>query len=138
MALTATHKDISFSVGDIVKVFQKIKEKDKERLQAFEGIVIGIKGHGETKTFTVRKIGVQQVGIERIYPLAAPVVDHVEVVRQGLEGVHQAKLYYIRNKSAREIEKIYSRTKKKGAANASVHTQKKASKAKKTTSKKSK
>lgn len=129
MALTATHKDTSFSVGDVVKVFQKIKEKDKERLQAFEGIVIGIKGHGETKTFTVRKIGIQQVGIERIYPLGAPVVDHIEVVRKGLEGVHQAKLYFIRNKSAREIEKIYSRTKKKGAVHASAHASKKTKKA---------
>jgi large subunit ribosomal protein L19 len=105
MALTATHKDISFGVGDTIKVFQKIKDKT----QVFEGMVIGIKGRDMRKTFTVRRIGAQKIGIEQIFPLALPTIEKIEVVRKGIEGVRRAKLYYTRNKSSREIEKIYSR-----------------------------
>ena len=109
MALTAQHKDTTFGVGDKVKVFQKIKEGDKTRSHAFEGMVIGIKGRGENKSFTVRKIGVGQIGIERIYPIFAPTIEKIEVKRKGTRGVRRAKLYYTRDKPKREIEKIYSR-----------------------------
>lgn len=109
MALTAQHKETTFGVGDKVKVFQKIKEGDKTRSQAFEGMVIGIKGRGENKSFTVRKIGVGQIGIERIYPLFAPTIEKIEVKRKGTRGVRRAKLYYTRDKPKREIEKIYAR-----------------------------
>jgi len=113
MALTAKHKGSEFAIGDTVSVMQEVKEGDKTRKQAFEGIVISIKGKGENKSFTVRRIGVQKVGIERIFPLAAPTIEKVEVVRKGLRGVRRARLYYIREQSQREVEKIYSRAKKR-------------------------
>ena len=109
MAIKAKHKDITFGVGDRVKVTQNIKEGEKVRLQVFDGIVIGIRGEEENKSFTVRRIGVQQIGIERIYPLISPSIEKVEVVRHGTKGIKRAKLYYIRDKSKKEIEKIYSR-----------------------------
>jgi large subunit ribosomal protein L19 len=113
MALTAKHKKNTFGVGDVVKVTLKVEEDGKIRTRVFEGIVIKIKGSHENKTFTVRRIGVQQIGIERIFPLEAPFIESVEVVRHGLRGTRRAKLYYIRDKSKREIEKIYSRAKKR-------------------------
>lgn len=116
MALKAKHKEIVFGVGDTVRVIQKIEEEGKERKQAFEGMVIGIKGRGENKSFTVRRIGSQQVGIERIFPLETPSVESIEVVRRGTRGVKRAKLYFTRGKSKREVEKIYSKNTKREAA----------------------
>lgn len=109
MALTLVFKDTTFGVGDKIKVTQKIKEGEKERTATFEGIVIGLKGEGENKMFTVRKVGAQQIGIERIFPLASPFLEKIEVVKKGTAGVNRAKLYYIRTKSQREIDEIYSR-----------------------------
>lgn len=110
MAIKTTHKDEKFGVGDTVKVFQKIKEGEKTRLQVFEGMVIGIKGRGTGKSFTVRRIGEAKVGIEKIFPIESPVVDHVEVIRTGMKGARHAKLYFTRSKAKRDIEEIYSRT----------------------------
>ena len=109
MALTAKYKDIEFGVGDRVKVIQKIKEGEKNRLQAFEGMVIGIKGRQENKTFKVRRMGAQQIGIERIFPLTSPTLEDIQIVKKGGKGVRHAKLYYTREKSRKEISKIYSR-----------------------------
>ena len=83
----------SFKPGDTVKVHVKIKEGDKERIQVFEGICIGLKHGGARATFTVRKISFGH-GVERIFPLHSKVIDKVEVVRTG--RVRRAKLYYIR------------------------------------------
>lgn len=134
MAIAATVKETSFGVGDVVRVHQIIADKKSDekgsRTQAFEGTVIGIGGHGNGKSFTVRRIGEQNVGIEMIYPVASPIIDRVEIVREGKRGVRQAKLYYIRNKSTREIEKIYTRAKRRG-----IPTSPKAKKAAKKTSK---
>ena len=116
MALKAKHLDIEFGVGDRIRVIQKIKEKDRQRLQAFEGVVIKIKGEAENKTFTVRRIGVQQLGIERIFPLKSPVITKIEIVKKGVRGIRRAKLYYIREKSKREIEEIYTKNKKREEA----------------------
>lgn len=113
MALKAKHKNTEFGVGDVVKVVQKIKDDDKTRTQAFEGTVLGIKGRGATKTFTVRRIGIQKIGIERIFPLELPTLESIEVIREGVRGVRQAKLYYTRDQSRKEIEAIYSRAGKK-------------------------
>ncbi len=113
MALIFLHKGTEFGVGDKIKVSQKIKEGDKHRIQSFEGIVIGLKGREENKSFTVRRIGAQQVGIERIFPLNSPTLEKVEVMRKGVKGVKRAKLYYIREKSKREIEQIYFRASRK-------------------------
>lgn len=82
-----------FRPGDTVRVHVKIKEGDKERLQAFEGTVIARKNRGIGETFTVRKISFGQ-GVERIFPLHSKVIDRIEVVRAG--EVRRAKLYYLR------------------------------------------
>jgi large subunit ribosomal protein L19 len=113
MSIKINYKSVDFAVGDRIRVIQKIKEGGKERSQSFEGILIAIKGKAENKTITVRKLGVQQVGIERIFPLSSPYLEKVEVLKKGSAGVRSAKLYYIRTKSRREIEKIYKRSSRK-------------------------
>ncbi|MGH9632230.1 MAG: 50S ribosomal protein L19 [Bryobacteraceae bacterium] len=82
-----------FRPGDTIKVHVRIKEGEKERLQAFEGTVIARNNTGMGETITVRKISFGQ-GVERIFPLNAPVIDHIDVVRTG--RVRRAKLYYLR------------------------------------------
>jgi large subunit ribosomal protein L19 len=82
-----------FRTGDTIRVHVKIKEGDKERLQVFEGTVIARKNTGLGETVTVRKVSFGQ-GVERIFPLNARVIDHVDVVRTG--RVRRAKLYYLR------------------------------------------
>ena len=83
-----------FQSGDTVKVHVRIKEGNKERLQVFEGIVIARKHGGTRETITVRKVSFG-VGVERIFPLHATVIDHIDVVRRG--KVRRAKLYYLRD-----------------------------------------
>jgi large subunit ribosomal protein L19 len=82
-----------FQSGDTVRVHVRIKEGDKERLQAFEGVVIARKHSGVRETITVRKTRFG-VGVERVFPIHASVVDHIDVVRRG--RVRRAKLYYLR------------------------------------------
>jgi large subunit ribosomal protein L19 len=82
-----------FQPGDTVRVHVRIKEGDKERLQAFEGVVIARKHSGVRETITVRKTSFG-VGVERIFPLHASIIDHIDVVRRG--RVRRAKLYYLR------------------------------------------
>ncbi|MDH3272255.1 MAG: 50S ribosomal protein L19 [Gemmatimonadota bacterium] len=94
-----------FAPGDTVRVLYLVREGAKERIQAFEGVCIGRKGGGVDETFTVRKIS-SGIGVERIFPLHAPTVTGVEVVRRG--DVRRAKLYYLRGrrgKAARIAEK---------------------------------
>jgi len=113
MAIVVKHKDTEFGVGDTVKVYQHIYEGGKKRTKIFEGIVIKIKGREINKSFTVRRIGIQRIGIEKIYPLSSPTLEKIEVVRKGKKGVRRAKLYYIREQSKKEVESIYSRAKRK-------------------------
>ena len=90
-----------FAPGDTLRVNVRVREGDKERLQAFEGVCIARKGGGVSETFTVRKVS-SGVGVERIFPVHSPSVDSITVVRRG--RVRRAKLYYLRNrrgKSAR-------------------------------------
>ena len=98
-------KDVpTFEVGDTVKVFVKVVEAGKERLQAYEGIVIAKRNGSIRESFTVRRIS-YGIGIERTFPLHSPRIDRVEVVRHG--KVRRAKLYYLRDrvgKSARVKE----------------------------------
>jgi large subunit ribosomal protein L19 len=99
-----------FGVGDTVKVMTKISEgEDKVRLHPFEGVVIAKSGHGVNATFTVRKISYGE-GIERVFPLYAPVIERIEVLRMG--KVHRAKLYYLRAKVGKRATKIESREEK--------------------------
>ncbi len=82
-----------FNIGDTVKVGVKIKEGDKSRIQAYEGVVIARKNGGVRETVTVRKIS-NGVGVERTFPLHSPLIDNIEVVRKGKP--RRAKLYYVR------------------------------------------
>ncbi len=105
----------AFQPGDTVRVHVRIKEGNKERLQAFEGICIAIKHGGVRETVTVRKVSFG-VGVERIFPLHATVIDHIDVVRRG--KVRRAKLYYLRDlrgKAAR-IKERDTRAKKQQAS----------------------
>ena len=95
-----------FKAGDTLKVFVKIQEGNKTRLQMFEGVCIAKKGHGIGETFTVRKIS-YGVGVERVFPVNSPFVEKVEIVRSG--RVRRAKLFYLRDrvgKAAKVKEKI--------------------------------
>ena len=94
-----------FNPGDTVIVHVKVVEGDRERLQAFEGVVIGRRNAGSNSSFTVRKISYGE-GVERVFPVMSPMIDSIKVVRRG--KVRRAKLYYLRNlrgKSARIVEK---------------------------------
>ena len=84
----------SFNVGDTVRVWVKVVEGNRERLQAFEGTVIAKRNGSSRETFTVRRVS-YGIGVERTFPLHSPRVDHIEVIRRG--KVRRAKLYYLRN-----------------------------------------
>ncbi len=104
-------KDIpNLEIGDFVKVHVKIKEGSRERIQVFEGTVISRRGTGLNETFNVRRIS-YGVGVERIFPLHSPRIDHIEIVRKGV--VRRAKLYYLREKygkSAKIKERLVSKS----------------------------
>lgn len=87
-----------FKTGDTLKVFVKIQEGNKTRLQMFEGVCIAKKGHGIGETFTVRKIS-YGVGVERVFPVNSPIIDHIEVAKVG--KVRRAKLHYLRGLSGK-------------------------------------
>jgi len=99
----AARKSLELRSGDTVRVWQKIKEGEKTRLQAFEGLILARK-HGDEAgaTFTVRKT-IDGVGVERIFPLYSPVIDEIEIVRRS--KVRRAKLYFVRTKAAKEIRR---------------------------------
>ncbi len=97
-----------FGPGDTVRVHVKVREGEKERIQVFEGVVIGRRGGGVRESFTVRKVS-YSVGVERVFPVHSPGIDRIEVVRHG--RVRRAKLYYLRTlrgKAAR-LEEEYDR-----------------------------
>lgn len=87
-----------FDIGDTVRVSVKVVEGDKERIQPFEGVVIARRGGGTRETFMVRKVSFG-IGVERIFPLHAPVVDKIKVLKRG--RVRRAKLYYLRGKKGK-------------------------------------
>lgn len=94
-----------FSPGDTVRVLYRVREGDKERIQAFEGVCLGRRGGGMGETFTVRKIS-SGIGVERVFPFNSPFIKGIEVVRRG--RVRRAKLFYLRSlrgKAARIQEK---------------------------------
>ena len=103
--LTAGKKIPNFSPGDTVRVNVRIKEGERERIQAFEGVCIGRSGGGLQENFTVRKISFGE-GVERVFPVMSPMIESIEVKRRG--AVRRAKLYYLRDrrgKSARIAER---------------------------------
>ena len=96
-------KKLDIRPGDTVKVWQKIQEKGKTRLQAFEGLILSRKHGAEAGgTFTVRKV-IDSVGVEKIFPLYTPMIDRIEVLRRS--KVRRSKLYFVREKAAKEIRK---------------------------------
>jgi large subunit ribosomal protein L19 len=99
----ADRKALDIKSGDNVRVWQKIVEKGKTRLQAFEGLVIAVK-HGKEAgaTFTVRRVA-SGVGVEKIFPLYSPMIDSIETLKRS--KVRRAKLYHIRDKAAKEIRR---------------------------------
>jgi large subunit ribosomal protein L19 len=111
-ALGAKRQLPDFTHGDTVKVWVKVREGEKERLQAYEGIVIARDGGGLMESFTVRKISYGE-GVERVFPIYSPNIDRIEVLKRG--KVRRAKLYYLRDrrgKSARIFESTNARTRK--------------------------
>jgi large subunit ribosomal protein L19 len=88
----------TFQSGDTVRVHVRVVEGEKERIQVFEGVVIARKGGSNRETFTVRKIS-YGMGVERIFPLHSPMIERIDVIRQG--RVRRAKLYYLRGKKGR-------------------------------------
>ncbi len=100
---TEARAKLNFGSGDSIRVWQKIKEKDKFRLQAFEGLVLSRKHGSEAGgTFTVRKV-VDGVGVEKTFPLYSPMVDSIEIIKSS--KVRRSKLYFVREKATREIRK---------------------------------
>lgn len=97
-ALQAKRAVPEFSPGDTLRVFVKVSEGQRERTQAYEGVCVARKNAGVNSNFTVRKISFGE-GVERVFPLYAPVVDKIEVVRHG--RVRRAKLYYLRDRRGR-------------------------------------
>lgn len=94
---------LGIKAGDTVRVHQKIQDKGKTRLQVFEGLVLARKhGNEAGATFTVRKVS-EGIGVEKIFPLYSPMIDKIEIIRRS--KVRRAKLYYIREKVAREIKR---------------------------------
>jgi large subunit ribosomal protein L19 len=100
---TEERKKLTFSSGDTLRVWSKIEDKGKFRLQAFEGMVLARK-HGTTTgaTFTVRKVS-NGVGVERIFPLYSPMIDKIEVVKRA--RARRSKLYYVREKAVRDVRR---------------------------------
>jgi len=98
-------ENINFKPGDVIKVSLSIKEGTKERIQAYEGIVISIRGAGNSQTFTVRKIGAGGIGVERIWPVSSPNIKKIDVVKRA-QGVRRAKLYYLRDRIGKLAKKV--------------------------------
>lgn len=104
MAQYVTYKEQQIGVGDTVRVHQEITEGTKTRIQIFEGIVIAIKNRDNGKSFTVRKIGANGIGVEKIYPIALPQIKEIEVKRKG--NVRRAKLYFLRDRIGKSATRV--------------------------------
>ncbi|MDY7094147.1 MAG: 50S ribosomal protein L19 [Acidobacteriota bacterium] len=104
-----------FRAGDTVRVHVKVREGEKERIQVFQGVVLSRRGGGSRESFMVRKIS-GGIGVERIFPIHSPIIDHIDVMRRG--KVRRSKLYYLRGlrgKAARIEERREDRPQKKAA-----------------------
>lgn len=95
----------NFKVGDTIRVMYKIVEgEDTRRIQPYEGVVIGKKGSGVSKTFTVRRIGAHDIGVERIFPLYSPNIESVDILKHG--KARRAKLNYLRGRKGKAALKV--------------------------------
>lgn len=104
MANTITHKETPFAIGDTIRVHQTFAEGDKTRSQVFEGLVIAIRGHAGLKSFVVRKIAINTIGVEKIFPLETPTITKIEVKKKG--SVRRAKLYYLRDRTGKKATRV--------------------------------
>lgn len=111
MAISEKVADKEIRIGDTVLVKHLVKEADKARTQNFEGTVISIKGRGESKSFTVRRISSGGIGVERIWPAKSPLLKNIDVIKRG--KTRRAKLYYLRKKTGKKSSKIKEQTDKK-------------------------
>lgn len=114
MANSFTIHNILISTGDTVRIHQEIAEGEKTRIQIFEGIVIAIKNSGTGRSFTVRKMGANGIGVEKIFPSHMPSIKKIELKRKG--NVRRAKLYYLKGR----IGKAATRIKEKSSITASA------------------
>ena len=103
--ISVKFKDSNLHIGDTIRVKNTIEEGGKTRVQTFEGILISLKGRGENKTFTVRRIGPGGVGIERIWPLDSRALVDIQVTKKA-QKVRRAKLYYLRNLTGRSAVRV--------------------------------
>lgn len=101
MANSTVIKENTVKIGDSVKVYYSFKEGDKTKQQIFAGIVIRIKGDAKNKMFTVRKVGKDKIGIERIFPAMSPFIEKIETVKTA--QTRRAKLYFVRDISDRQL-----------------------------------
>lgn len=104
MAQSFTYNNELINSGDTVRVHQEILEGEKKRVQVFEGIVIAVKNRDTGKSFTVRKIGANSIGVEKIFPVQLPSIKKIEVKRQG--DVRRSKLYYLRGKIGKAATRV--------------------------------
>ncbi len=103
--ISANHNDTKLHIGDTIRVKNTIVEGGKTRVQAYEGMLIAIRGRGENRTITVRRIGPGGVGVERIWPLNSISIVGIEVTRKP-QNVRRSKLYYIRNITGRGASRV--------------------------------
>ena len=116
MSLRFKHQDTVANIGDTIRVHQKIQEGSSQRVQVFEGILIAIKNRGLNKTFTVRKIGSNNIGVEKIMPVHLPSIKKVKVIRRG--QVNRSKLYYLRGKLGKAATRVKEKQKYEQEADA--------------------
>ena len=103
MAFKITYKEQELSVGDTIKVNYKIKEKDKERIQAFDGIILAIQGIGENKSILVQKNATDSVQVERIFTINSPWIDSIKKLRSPKTKIRRAKLYFLQKVKSKKI-----------------------------------
>lgn len=104
MANSFIYNSVEIAVGDTIRLHQRIVEEKKTRTQIFEGTIIAVSGRENGKTFVVRKIGANSIGIEKIVPINMPSIEKIEVKRKG--QVNRSKLYYLRDRIGKAASKI--------------------------------
>ena len=103
MAIKIIHNKKTFFVGDTVRINYKIKEGDKQRLQAFDGVIISVKGDANHGSFIVKREAADKVNVERIFPIDSPWIDSIKKIKSPKTKIRRAKLYFIRDPKARKI-----------------------------------
>lgn len=116
MADAFTFENTTITSGDTVRIHQEISEGDKKRIQIFEGIVIAIKNRESGKSFTIRKIGANGIGVEKIYPINMPGLKKLEVKSRG--QVRRSKLYYLRERIGKAASRIKEKSTNRETATA--------------------